>query len=495
LTGQTRQIRAITALILVLTGVTQLWIVSAGRWTDWPEHTSHYAKLAEAFLHGQVSLLVKPSPQLLALPDPYDPYANIRYKIHDLSLYEGNYYLPWGPVPALLIAAVCAIARISPAGIADSCLAFIFLFGLLIPFAAISISAKSRLFPRLPAGAAIVPIVSLGLGTPVLFILANAAVYEASIAAGQFFLISGLCAAWFGMGSDRPRRWMTLAGICWALAAGSRITLIPATAGLTLLTAWHLRKFPRGRGAIIGLAAPMLCAAILLAWYNEVRFHSPTEFGLRYQLAGRNQLETPLSNLASPRMVVPNLFGYLFAPVYWDRHFPYVWASVRNDSYLTGRDSWLAVHLHLPRNYYAFEPLVGVVWCQPFLIFALWAAKRNKPEPPASRNHPERWLTQSLAAAAILGIAPVLIVSISTMRYLLDALACFTLLAAIGYWRILRRLENRPAARKAFQGIVLMVLLSQCVMGLLLACSRYYDQLMTQIPDLFIHLRNSLPVF
>jgi hypothetical protein len=100
LTGQTRQIRAITALILVLTGVTQLWIVSAGRWTDWPEHTSHYAKLAEAFLHGQVSLLVKPSPQLLALPDPYDPYANIRYKIHDLSLYEGNYYLPWGPVPA-----------------------------------------------------------------------------------------------------------------------------------------------------------------------------------------------------------------------------------------------------------------------------------------------------------------------------------------------------------------------------------------------------------
>ena len=49
-----------------------VWFVSAGTLKTLPESTDYYNLLANAFVHGQVSLEVKVPPQLLALPDPYD---------------------------------------------------------------------------------------------------------------------------------------------------------------------------------------------------------------------------------------------------------------------------------------------------------------------------------------------------------------------------------------------------------------------------------------
>jgi len=38
---------------------------------------------AKAFSQGQLSLLEKPSPQLLQLPDPYDSDQNTSLRLHD----------------------------------------------------------------------------------------------------------------------------------------------------------------------------------------------------------------------------------------------------------------------------------------------------------------------------------------------------------------------------------------------------------------------------
>src|SRR4051794_16895128 len=62
-----------------------------------------YNVLADAFLSGQTSLTILPHPGLLRLPDPYDPRQNGGYRIHDLSLYNGRYYVAFGPTPALLV--------------------------------------------------------------------------------------------------------------------------------------------------------------------------------------------------------------------------------------------------------------------------------------------------------------------------------------------------------------------------------------------------------
>ncbi len=53
----------------------------------------HYSFLARGYLAGQLNLSVAPDPHLLALPDPYDPAANVSFRLHDAALFNGRYYL------------------------------------------------------------------------------------------------------------------------------------------------------------------------------------------------------------------------------------------------------------------------------------------------------------------------------------------------------------------------------------------------------------------
>jgi hypothetical protein len=52
-----------------------------------------YNYLAQAFAHGHLYLPVEPSPQLLALADPYDPRVDNSIRQQDFVLYRGKYYL------------------------------------------------------------------------------------------------------------------------------------------------------------------------------------------------------------------------------------------------------------------------------------------------------------------------------------------------------------------------------------------------------------------
>ncbi len=76
-----------------------LWLGMAGRTERWLEgefwYAEYYSPLADAFARGQTHLPVEPAPELLALPDPYDPVANAPYRFHDALLYQGRYYLYW----------------------------------------------------------------------------------------------------------------------------------------------------------------------------------------------------------------------------------------------------------------------------------------------------------------------------------------------------------------------------------------------------------------
>ena len=78
------------------------WVGGPAR--NWHGQTSeYYALLTDAFLAGQTSLLVQPAAELLALPNPYDPIANGRFRLHDATLYHGKYYLYFGPTPAIVL--------------------------------------------------------------------------------------------------------------------------------------------------------------------------------------------------------------------------------------------------------------------------------------------------------------------------------------------------------------------------------------------------------
>jgi hypothetical protein len=71
------------------------WTATSSERPFHPRDTSNEFnnQLTDSLLEGHTYLAAKPSPQLLALRDPYDPRLNEHFRLHDASLYRGRYYL------------------------------------------------------------------------------------------------------------------------------------------------------------------------------------------------------------------------------------------------------------------------------------------------------------------------------------------------------------------------------------------------------------------
>jgi hypothetical protein len=461
----------VAAVLLTIVGFVQLWLNTAGQLWLWPRYTIYYPALTDAFLHGQLSLRIKPPPQLLALPDPYDPIAAQRYRWHDVALYHGNYYLYWGPVPALVAAAVCLVSKVDVPDYYDQQLAFAFTLGIVVFATVLMLQARSKLFPRLGAWFTLVPVLSLGLGAPALIL---GGVYGAAIAAGQCFLLAGMCAAWRGLSSDRAGPfWLGTAGICWALSGGSRVSLPPALAIITALTLGQIWRQKRDRSpwlAAVALVIPLLIGAGLYGWYNFARFHSITEFGERYQLAATNQHKNPLSDYSSPRFMVVNLYRYMLTLPIVQKTFPFFLDSEHRPA--------IASLFKLP-SHFGTDPLVGLIWVQPLLFLAVFAAAPARQAPSRSL---QRWLTRSLATGAVVGFVPSLSISGSTWRYMMDVVPSCAVLAGLGYaWMI----DTAGPRRRWIEAAAILLVLGQSVLGILLMIHYDHDTFEMYNPDLY----------
>jgi len=145
-------------------------------------------------------------------------------------------------------------------------------------------------------------------------------------------------------------------------------------------------------------------------------------------------------------------------------------------------------------NKYRSEPVTGVVWSMPFLLFVLpgFAAVRWFKADPQRR--PAKWLTLTVACGGILGIAPALTIHGATMRYLLDAVPCLTVLSAFGYWQARRMLATHPLLLRQLTGIARLMTIWAVVMGLLMGVSGYYSNLNMFNGKLYQTLMTHLPV-
>ena len=96
--------------------------------TQWPRGSRYFHMLAQGFLAGQLHLLAAPSPQLLAVENPY--FYKDRGEvpvIWDALFHDGKYYLYWGPVPGIIVA---LLQPFSPDKVRDPFLIFSFMVGI-----------------------------------------------------------------------------------------------------------------------------------------------------------------------------------------------------------------------------------------------------------------------------------------------------------------------------------------------------------------------------
>ena len=180
---------AFISFSMLLVIIVYVWLISFGSWFNWPATSNYYDQLATAFEHRSLSIETKPSRALLALPDPYDPSARagINYP-KDFSLYNGKYYLYFGPVPALILATVKSMGVNN---LGDQDIVFAFVSGIFIFQSLLILKIWRRFFQKVPLWIILACILFGGLVSPFTWILTQARVYEAAASSGQFFFLAG----------------------------------------------------------------------------------------------------------------------------------------------------------------------------------------------------------------------------------------------------------------------------------------------------------------
>ena len=376
--GKSRQLW----LLLLIASIVFVYafVVSAGHLGSWHVYMTYYDMLAEGFRAGHLYVPLDVSPKLLAKRDPFD-FANSSLWLWDGSLYKGRYYLYWGPVPAVFLAAVKTILGINhPVG--DPILSFV-AFSLAAIFGALIIDrAGRRLFGAVPRWLRGLAIVAFALANPAPHLLASSGVYMACIGSGQAFALGGLLFAFDAVWEARRFDWrLSVAGALWALAMGSRATMIPVTGLLALVTlltiVWpepaRLRRLLEA-GAL--LLIPMACGVAALLLYNKLRFDDWFNVGINYQT-------TTLRFRMSPQYWLTNIYSYTLRPFFPECRFPYLIAPPQ-----AGPRAF-PEGMQVPEGYLLIEPLVGwlravpLTWLMlalPFAVVQRFRTLRARPE-------------------------------------------------------------------------------------------------------------------
>lgn len=463
------------------------WLSMSGSGENSGVTSYYYSYLADAFLDGNLYLAWQPDPMLLALDNPYDPQARDELeKLNilipaDFSLYEGKFYLYWGPIPGLLLAAVQFFPHQSP--VDDSFLAFAFGLGLFFVQSMLILSIWDCYFHTLPQWMLRISIVLAGLTWPIALLRSyndHARIYQAAITAGQLFLISGLLVAFTAIARPTTSHWrLASAGLLWALAIGSRhLLVLPIFFMCIMTTLWITREcvgFVAKTTRLISLSLPLVVGGAGLGWYNWARFGSITETGFSYALAGIN-LQKHSSELFSGLNIIQNLYHYLFSSPGFTSKFPFV--------------SMLQTHKNIalpfytsPEFYYA-EPMTGLLYLFPFAVFAIIPLigllsdlfKRN-PEIhslEAGRHDLIGWMTLNLIVSCFASFFLIMFFFWAGMRYLGDFLPLLTILSVMGFWQGYRLSAHKSLINTLYihSGIILASI--SMIMGALLAISTVY---------------------
>ncbi len=455
------------ALFVLNTGilVIYIWFVSAGLLKYFVSETNYFDLQANAFAKGQLALDVTPDPALLAFKDEslYEPENRIGIPVlWDATLYNGKYYLYWGPAPALLLTPIKLFYQ---PDIGDRLLVLIFLTGTLLFLNLTILTLRKRYFAHIPNWAVWLAVVFAGLVNPMPYVLVEGRIYEAAIVAAQFFLIGGFYFLLPALDSPTLPR-LALAGSFFVLAIGSRTTVLPGVGLISVvLLVWAFQtQRQRMIPLLLAFAIPVAIGGLGYAGYNYARFGSITEFGYRYQLTSYN-LYQQIDQTFSVEYIPPNLYKTLLNPLEERTAFPYIFPTR-----WSGPE---ALTNYKPQMYLTFtENVTGAFIGSPFVLFALLAFFRPRRD--------LRWITLSITVTFLAVFFTMQAFFFVAMRYLLDFIPTLVLLTVIGFWHGLDLFKDN----KIYVSTALVLLAYTIAISLLISFSGNLESFRILNPEL-----------
>ncbi len=210
------------------------------------------------------------------------------------------------------------------------------------------------------------------------------------------------------------------------------------------------------------MIAPLLISFVAMGWYNWVRFNSPLEFGLHYQLTSSDLRKTQLFSLT---YLPSNLYGYIFYRFDLQNTFPFLVAD---------NPMHPIIFPNLTPSV-LFEQTTGILWTSPFLLFAsiplIVLIKENK---SSEQNNLLLWVDFSLLGSTFLLFSTILLYFYQTMRFLDDVTPQLAMLSGIGFWQGLQYLKvKQNKFHIAYRYAAILLVIVSCVISFLLAILSY----------------------
>jgi hypothetical protein len=484
-----------TVLLILFIIAYYIWLISVGLWTFWPPSTDYYDQLAVAFQHGQLHILQGPDPRLLQLENPYDPAARSGISTPlDISLYNGKFYLYWGPAPGLILS---FFKPIFTNEIGDPYLVFIILTGIFLLETLILFKLKNIFFPNLHHWIILLSIAVAGLSTPYAWMYYNPRVYDAAIASGQFFFLAGFYIVidpiarmvFLPRKQSSPKAIsfhevmnLVFVGIFWSFVFGSRLTQGMLIAFISIMTViWF---FKRNEYSIkstlpyaLALGLPLTLGLILLGWYNYARFDSVFETGFKYAMAGP-YLQSYLDKIFLPAYIPQNLYNYILNPPVY--HYPFLRS-------IPGQMQPVS-SLYIIPNVYFSDEITGWVYSTPFTFFALipvFTLIVNARKPKDIHQQFFQWTIISLLGSFIFALAPLLMFFWLSTRYIMDYMPELILLGIFGFWQGYDFLAKRPLPHIIYSLLGIALAIATIVIGNAIGLSSHTARIKSYNPALW----------
>lgn len=433
------------------------WTVKANSGFQDQGDLDYFRLLVRGWMKGQLNLDKEPSPELLALADPYDPAQNAGKKLGDATLYKGKYYIYFGPTPALtlMLPYTAITGREMKMGEAT----FVFVTLAFVAASGLWLAIRRRYFPASGVVMAPVGVLAIGFGTHLLALAQRPMIWELPISSAIAFTMLAVVAVYRAMHGGRTLLWMALAGLCLGLGVGARPTCLFAC-GMLLVPLWVQWAARRNGGegkeawrAVAKMAAaaavPLGLCGIGLAWHNWARFDNPLEWGQNYQLSGA--YEGKLTHF-SLRFLAHNVETYFFQLLRWSPEFPYAKA--------------VGIEINHIRDYFGTEEVAGLMVTFPFFWFLL-----GLPLAWRDRSAEERRIlgaTMAAIAAYAVPVGGLVMCYFSTCtRYQADFAVVFAVLALVGLLAVERwaQAQRGGAWRKVTGGVAIVAVIATMGIG------------------------------
>ena len=304
------------------------------------DNAQQYAYLAQALADGQLHLEVDPPDWLLNMDNPYDKGARDQLQketgepyLWDVAFYQGNYYVYFGVVPALVFyLPFYLIARASfPTAIGVWLCALAFILGctaLLDRFARYH-------FKRVSLGLYLLLQIPLIFCSGILYLVKHPTFYSLPIMMALALSVWGLYLWMRGRRSNRPYGCYLVGSLCMALVLGCRPQLVVLSFVAFPLFWRHYishRHIVTKRGALefACLIAPYVLVVAGIMWYNAARFGSPFDFGSSYNLTTNDMTKRGWD----AGRLLPALFAFFVQTPSTSGTFPYLQPCAFDTTYM-----------------------------------------------------------------------------------------------------------------------------------------------------------------